>query len=126
MLQPDSQEKDRPSLGLVEDDPVMGRSLEQRLALEGYRVAWWRSGEAALGALAQRQPDAVICDIRLPDMSGEDLAHAVAELKQRPQIVLMSGEHNRLDRARPLAQRVIQKPFSLQELTSVLEASMQG
>jgi DNA-binding response OmpR family regulator len=50
-LQPlEPLEKERPSLGLIEDDPVMGRSLEHRLALEGYRVDWWQSGAAAPGS----------------------------------------------------------------------------
>ena len=50
---------------LVEDDPIMGESLAQRLQLEGAEVQWWRTGAAAMAGLSASAPDAVICDIRL-------------------------------------------------------------
>ena len=35
-------------LALIEDDPIMGGSLVQRLELEGAQVSWWRSANEAL------------------------------------------------------------------------------
>jgi two-component system response regulator HydG len=35
-------------VGLLEDDPIMGESLVQRLSLEGSVVRWWRTGREAL------------------------------------------------------------------------------
>ena len=60
---------------LVEDDEIMGASLVQRLELEGADVHWHRYILRALPAIrTPRKPvDAVICDIRLPDGTGEDL-----------------------------------------------------
>ncbi len=60
---------------LVEDDEFMGASLSQRLALEGAQVQWLKQMVRALGAIrTPSQPiDAVICDIGLPDGSGEEL-----------------------------------------------------
>lgn len=37
-----------PVIGLVEDDPIMGESLAQRLGLEGMTVHWWRTGREAV------------------------------------------------------------------------------
>ena len=63
-----------PSLiGVVEDDPVMGGTLVHRLELEGYHTVWWRTGEQALNGLCVARPDLVVCDIRLPDISGEEI-----------------------------------------------------
>jgi DNA-binding NtrC family response regulator len=63
-----------PSLiGVVEDDPVMGGTLMHRLELEGYSAVWWRTGEEALHGLRAARPDLVVCDIRLPDISGEQV-----------------------------------------------------
>ena len=39
---------DRARIGLVEDDPVMGGSIVQRLELEGWKVTWWQSGLEAI------------------------------------------------------------------------------
>ena len=58
---------------VVEDDPVLGPALVQRLRLEGYRPRLAATGAAALREAAALRPDAVISDIRLPDMSGEEV-----------------------------------------------------
>lgn len=60
-------------IGVVEDDAVMGGTLVHRLDIEGYTTAWWRTGQEALIGLRTARPDLVVCDIRLPDMSGEDV-----------------------------------------------------
>lgn len=67
------QSHDHAIVGIIEDDPVMGGSLAHRLELEGYGVSWWQTGKAAMAGLRTAQPDVLICDIRLPDITGEDL-----------------------------------------------------
>jgi hypothetical protein len=49
------------TIALVEDDPIMGESLLERLSLEGVRVLWWQSCSV------------VVCDLRLPDGTGEEV-----------------------------------------------------
>jgi DNA-binding NtrC family response regulator len=63
------------SIALIENDPLMGESLSERLQLEGFACRWWRSGAEALAAarLEQAVPDAVVSDIRLPDVEGPEL-----------------------------------------------------
>jgi DNA-binding NtrC family response regulator len=60
-------------IGVIEDDPVIGGSLTHRLELEGYETVWWHTGREALEGLGTARPDLVISDIRLPDLSGEDI-----------------------------------------------------
>lgn len=67
------QPRERGLIGLIEDDLVVGGTLAQRLELEGYTSLWWRTGREALDGLKTARPDLVICDIVLPDMSGEDV-----------------------------------------------------
>ena len=62
-----------PRIAVVEDDPIMGESIVQRLTLEGYQAEWCRTGNQAREAVRRRRPDVMVCDIRLPDMSGEEL-----------------------------------------------------
>jgi DNA-binding NtrC family response regulator len=64
---------ERSLIGVVEDDPVMGGTLVHRLELEGYHAVWWRTGQQALHGLRTARPDLVVCDIRLPDISGEEV-----------------------------------------------------
>jgi len=63
----------RPDICLIEDDPIMGESLRERLVLEGFSVDWCESGSYALERLRQREYDAVVSDIRLPDIPGDEL-----------------------------------------------------
>lgn len=60
-------------LWLIEDDPIMGQSLLTHLRGLGFATDWHVSGMSAVDAAATESPDVVICDIRLPDMTGEDL-----------------------------------------------------
>jgi DNA-binding NtrC family response regulator len=66
------------TIAVVEDDPIMGESLMQWLSADGYDPQWYRDGASILSALERTRPDAVICDVRLPDMSGERIHAEVA------------------------------------------------
>ena len=82
---------DRRVVGLLEDDPIMGESLVQRLALEGTVVRWWTSGRQAIDEIRRAKPEAVVCDIRLPDMSGEDVFREVAKQEAAPPFLFITG-----------------------------------
>lgn len=79
---------------LVEDDSIMGGSLVQRLELEGARVLWLKQMVRALGAI--RTPnapiDAVVCDIALPDGSGEELFATLARTSTPPPFLFITGQ----------------------------------
>ena len=63
----------RPLLCLIEDDPIMGESLCDRFDLEGFACEWHRSAESALAIIGRKPYAAIVSDIRLPDMGGEQL-----------------------------------------------------
>jgi DNA-binding NtrC family response regulator len=127
-------QRDIARLGIVEDDPIMGESLRTRLALEGYRVEWWRSGNEAVRHLAE--PDVsvnlVLCDIRLPDVNGEEVFAKVNRFHSVP-FLFMSG-FAEIDQAVRLmksgAVDFITKPFDmtmlLERLKSILSAHTLG
>lgn len=62
-----------PDICLIEDDPIMGESLKQRLMLDGFRVDWCETGGKALELMRLHHYDAVVSDIRLPDIAGDEL-----------------------------------------------------
>ncbi|KAB2851494.1 MAG: sigma-54-dependent Fis family transcriptional regulator [Hyphomicrobiaceae bacterium] len=79
------------TITLVEDDPVMGGSLVQSLSLEGYQVDWCESLTQGARNLEAAAPDLVICDIRLPDGSGQDLFKSVSEKGEAPPFLFMTA-----------------------------------
>ena len=103
-------------IGLLEDDPIMGELLVQRLSLEGTIVRWWTSGREALAEIERSRPEAVVCDIRLPDMSGEDVFRAVAGREAAPPFLFITG-YGDIDQAVQLirsgAGDYLTKPFDM-------------
>ena len=69
-------------IGLVEDDQIMGESIVQRLALEGVTVKWWQCGRDAIREIPVSKLEAIVCDIRLPDLNGEDV-RTLEQFEQR-------------------------------------------
>lgn len=107
------------TIGIVEDDPIMGESFLQRLQLEGYHAIWWQSGEEALEQLAEAGCRVLICDIRLPDMDGEQLfRRALPDLGATPVVFITAfGEVEQAVRLmRAGADDYISKPFAVEAL----------
>lgn len=115
---------------LVEDDEIMGASLVQRLELEGAEVQWHRSVSRALPAIRtpRKTVDAVVCDIRLPGGTGEELYDTLTRTTHPPPFLFITGEGG-IDQAvrliRSGAADYIAKPFDigpfLNRLASVIQ-----
>ena len=88
-----------PVICLIEDDPIMGEALTERLELEGYACDWYQRGRDALLPLQNKRYALAISDIRLPDLSGEAL---FLELQQTgralPPFLFITG-HGAIDQA---------------------------
>lgn len=114
---------------LVEDDEIMGASLLQRLTLEGAEVQWHRQIARALPAIRtpRKTIDAVVCDIRLPDGSGEELYDTLTRSGTPPPFLFITGQGG-IDQAvrliRSGAADYLTKPFDigrfLERLTMIL------
>ena len=114
---------------LVEDDEIMGASLLQRLTLEGAEVQWHRQIARALPAIRtpRKTIDAVVCDIRLPDGSGEELYDTLTRSGTPPPFLFITGQGG-IDQAvrliRSGAADYLTKPFDigrfLERLTVIL------
>lgn len=78
---------------LIEDDPIMGESLKERLTLEGFVVDWCESGEQALKQLQQYEYAAVVSDIQLPDIGGNELFSRMISdpQSQMPPTIFITG-----------------------------------
>jgi len=113
------QSPEPPVVGVIEDDPIMGESIVQWLTVEGYRAEWWRSGAQALAGLRSERPDVIVCDIRLPDMSGEDIYKSAADITATTPVVFITG-FGEIDQAvrlvRAGAADYLTKPFEIGRL----------
>ena len=109
-----------PKLCLIEDDPIMGEALLERLELEGYECDWFQRGRDAVPSLLHKGYQVVISDIRLPDVSGEDLFVELREAgKPLPPFLFITG-HGGIDQAVRLlklgAEDYLTKPLAIPAL----------
>jgi DNA-binding NtrC family response regulator len=115
-------------VGLVEDDPVMGGSIVQRLELEGWDVTWWQTGREAVAGLGRVAGflDLVICEIRRPDMSGEAVFEEMARKPNAPPFLFVTG-FAEIDQAvrlmRSGAVDFMTKPFAMDDFLKRIATS---
>jgi DNA-binding response OmpR family regulator len=110
---------------LVEDDPVLGPATAQGLSLEGFAVDLRTDGGSASAALVTQKFAAVVLDLGLPDVSGENLLHSWRERADFTPVLVLTARGFVLDRVRLLnlgADDYLVKPFDLLELTARLRA----
>jgi DNA-binding NtrC family response regulator len=110
----------QPRICLVEDDEIMGESLCDRYSLEGFHVEWLRTGKDGLHTISNKNFDLIISDIRLPDLSGDDMfTQLLARKRDLPPFIFITG-YGSIDRAVHLlklgAADYISKPFDLDKL----------
>ena len=79
-------------IALVEDDPILGETLHERLELEGFSCDHYGCATDALAGLEEKRYRIILSDIRLPDGSGESLFDAVRRrLTPPPPMVFITG-----------------------------------
>lgn len=116
----------RPRLCLLEDDPIMGESLCDRFALEGFDCDWYQTGQAARTHLGRDHYDALISDIRLPDVNGGALYGQLLEEGRRlPPTIFITGQGSigdAVDLLKRGAADYVTKPFDLDTLVAKVRA----
>ncbi len=104
---------------LVVDDEIRIRELVRRyLEREGHQVLTAGSGAEALETISRTVVDLVVLDLRLPDISGEEVAGEIRRLGDVPILMLTAkvGERDRVHGLEVGADDYVTKPFSPREL----------
>jgi CheY-like chemotaxis protein len=106
---------------LVEDDEAVRRVAAASLARLGYRVIQAPDGRSALEVLESglHAIDLVFSDVRMPGLSGADLARIVADRWPQIPVLLTSGHARSADFA-DLVCQVLPKPYSRARLASAV------
>ncbi len=109
---------------VVEDEPALLRALEINLRARGYQVSSSADGQAALAEAARRPPDAVLLDLGLPDMDGNEVIRRLRAWTAVPVLVLSgrAGSGDKIGALDSGADDYVTKPFSMEELLARLRA----
>lgn len=122
------QESAMKSIALIEDDEIVRQATSQWLELAGYNVHSFEYGLSALNAIESGGFDAIVSDVRLPDIDGLDLLKKFQSQQINVPVILITG-HGDVDMAVKALQLgaydFIEKPFNPERLSSRVKEAVE-
>ena len=120
-LVPEPVAADETTILVVDDEQEVREIIAEGLELAGYNVLQAKSGEDALQIL-DRRPDLrlVVSDVRMPGISGIELAKSIFATGRQLKIILISG----FFMSETLNIPCLLKPFRMAELEQVVAAQL--
>lgn len=112
---------------IVEDDRSVQKALKHLFVSNGYVVEIARDGKLGLESIAETPPSAVVLDLRLPVIPGQDVCREMKGKFPSLPIVVLSASADVVDKVLLLeigADDYVTKPFSPRELLARVQASM--
>src|SRR5690242_14476279 len=110
---------------VIEDDPLIGRSLRKGLVEAGHDCVWAKEGERGLELASGSQFDVIILDLMLPGRPGMEVLGELRSQGIRTPVIILTALGSVEERVSGLnagADDYMVKPFSVVELMARLEA----
>ncbi len=120
---------DKPVVLLVEDEAAQREVLAYNLEADGFQVVRAENGEEALLCVAEADPDVILLDWMLPNVSGIEVCRRIksrSETRNVP-VIMISARSEEVDRVRGLetgADDYVVKPYSVVELMARVRAQL--
>ena len=113
---------------VVDDEPAILRALTSALTARGYGVSQAVTGQLAIDMVAVDPPDAVVLDLRLPDIDGVEVCRRVRTWSNVPIIILSADglDQRKVDALDEGANDYVTKPYSTPELLARLRAVLRS
>ena len=119
--------QERPVVLLVDDHQAVRKLVVDTLEAYNFQFRITDDGDKALKLAAETPVDLVISDLEMPGMNGDELIGKLAEKTPDLRVILMSGNHDKLDKvALPCGERVriVCKPFLPSQLRKMVDELM--
>ena len=110
---------------MIEDDPMVGESLEEGLRKEHHAVDWVRDGKMAEVAILNHDYEILLLDLGLPGKPGLDVLSNYRRRGGDAAVLIISARNEKNDRVNGLdsgADDYLAKPFELDELFARIRA----
>ncbi len=126
LLKPDKA--NNPSLVIIDDEEDILRSLRSLFRHDKYKMHYFTSGLQALKFLENNNVDVIICDMRMPEISGPNILEKSTKLNPTAIRIILSGFEekqivlNTIQKG--FAQHYIMKPWDDEQLKSIVRESM--
>jgi len=115
------------TLLIAEDDPNLRQGLVDLFEDEGYTVVPAADGEQAWQLYLDSQPNLLLLDVMMPQLSGFDLCRRVRQQDETTPVLLLTAKGEEIDKVVGLelgADDYITKPFGLHELRARVKAAL--
>ncbi len=111
---------------VIDDEPQITRVLRAALTAQRFDVRTANDPEEGLRIFSEWQPDLVVTDLMMPEMSGVEVCRAIRSNDETPVIVLSVREHeqSKIEALDAGADDYVTKPFSIQELLARVRAHL--
>jgi len=110
---------------VVDDEPLLLRTLVLALSHHGYEVSTAAAGRPAVKLAAETRPDVVLLDLGLPDIDGLEVIQKLVQQDPEVAIIVLSARTGSSDKVVALdigAIDYVTKPFDINELVARLRA----
>ena len=120
---------DVPLLAVVDDDADVRVALTRLVSSAGFAVETFASGVEFLHSLQDHEPDCVVLDLHMPEMSGFDVQGALASGHSALPVIVITGHHTPESHARAIqlgAKGYLRKPVNDSVLLEAIEKAIGG
>ena len=104
---------------IVDDEPDVVDSVSELFTLRNYNVITATSGTKALELVKKENPNIIILDIRMPDISGMDVLKEVKKNYPKTRVIMLTGIEDESTKSMAMelgASGYLTKPYSYSEL----------
>ncbi len=118
-----------PTLLVVDDEKNVLYAVERTLRTDELRIITAQTGRAGITQVEREKPDAVLLDVRLPDLSGLDVLKELRAIDPKLPVIVMTT-HGTAETAIEAMQRgafdYLLKPWNLDELTDLVNQALEA
>src|SRR5580704_914432 len=118
-----------PTLLIVDDEKNVLYALERGLRAEGLRIITAQTGKAGINLVEREKPDAVLLDVRLPDLSGLDVLKELRRIDPKLPVIVMTT-HGTAETSIEAMQRgafdYLLKPWDLDVLMDLVHKALEA
>jgi DNA-binding response OmpR family regulator len=126
---PDATATEARRILAIEDDSAVRRILKRLFESEGYSVDLAGDGISGLELFRKRMPSAIVLDLLLPDISGQEVCRQIIPIAPGVAIIVLTAKTDVADKVVLLEMGVhdyVTKPFSPRELLARMRAALRA
>ena len=113
---------------VIDDEKLLRWSLQQNLGKEGHSVFTAENGHEGLEIFAAEQPDIVLLDIHLPDMSGLDILESIKKENKNTIVIMVTAFGDIQTAVKTIkfgAYDFVEKPFNMEKIKILIGKALE-